>query len=141
MKFFDKPRPSYVCISDENFKIGGQLYPMLSGFIQEISPIRKFFQDKKLKCYSLDNKTGKDGRFCAICKDLPHCRPKIHLVLLLLIAKETLPAILEIDQYYAHSLEQLLEKIPAKRLKTTLINMKITYDENNRKEVEFWTAD
>ncbi len=138
---FQKPRPDYVRLNESNFQIGQQLFPMLSGFIQEVSGVRKFFQDRKLKCYSLDNKTGKDGKYCSICTDLPQCRMKIRITLLLLCRKEPLPAILEIDYYYARSLEHLLEQIPQNQLSKTKVAMKIVYDENNRKEVEFWTVD
>ena len=59
---FDEPKPVYVSIINDTFKIQNKHYQALRVLIQDMKPVRKFFDNGKLLCYSINNKTSKTGK-------------------------------------------------------------------------------
>ncbi len=138
---FHNSQPSYVSIQGDYFKIDGQIYTCLKGLIQKYSPVRKLFEEGKLKCHSTDAYQSKSGQFCTFCDKQNRCQKKIRLSLALCIGQNRRCAVLDINYLSFDNFSEIVEKIGEKKLPTTLAAMKIIYDEKERKLIEFWIAD
>ena len=137
--YFSKPTVSYVTIAGNQFKLDGEIYNMLKASIQEIKPIRKFFHDGKLKCFSFDNQRGKNGNYCAFCSDRFKCQQKVRLSLAIPRGETVVCAVLDINQYTFENLRSLMIQEGEENLSKLMTHMKISYDEEERKSIEFWT--
>ncbi len=138
---FDEPKPIYVSIVNDTFKIDEKLYQTLRVLIQDMKPVRKFFDKGKLLCYSINNKTSKTGKYCALCADRTSCKRKIRIMMLVInIHKEPVPVILEINPYSFQSLKELIKTIPADKIPETIVDMKIIYSDTQKKYIEFSTG-
>jgi len=135
---FQKSKPTFISIQGENFVIGEKKVQVIDGFIHDLQPLRKFFFTGKLLCYSYDDTTGKDGKYCAFCRNQFRCQKRIRLMILVInLEKEPQPAFLEINQFSFENFEQLISQIDPKDLPNTLLRIKIVNDHKDRKVIEF----
>ena len=138
---FQNSMLSYVSIQGDYFKIDGQVYTCLKGVVQKYSPVRKRFDDGKLKCHSADAYQSKNGHFCAFCDKQTKCQKKIRLSLALNMGKNRICAVFDINYLSFDNFNEIIETIGEKKLQKTSIAMKLIYDEKDRKLIEFWIAD
>jgi len=135
---FQKSKPTFISIQGETFVIGEKKMKAIDGFIHDLQPLRKFFFTGKLLCYSYDNTKGKDGKYCAFCRDQFRCQKRLRLMILVInVEKEPLPAFLEINQFSFENFEQLLCQIDANDLPDTQLRIQLVYNDENRKIIEF----
>lgn len=133
-----QPKISYISIQENFFKLEDELYKIIKGTIQEAKPIRKRFQDGKLTCYSYDNHRGKNGTYCAFCKDRFKCHQKIRLNLVIMKGKQHICAVLDINKPSFKYLEEIIKNIGQCNLQYTVVYMKIKYDEERKvKYIDF----
>ena len=109
-ELFQATEPLYVGVRAGTFVINDRPLEKLEVSIQHILPVRKRFTDRKLACFSLNARTGKNGRYCALCNDRYRCRQRIRLMMLVHnLDPAPIPAIQEIAFASFDALEQLLE--------------------------------
>lgn len=126
-EMFKTDQPTYVSIDHNRFVINDQTHQLLEVQIQDIIPVRKFFQDRKLACYSLNNTTGKNGQYCALCRNRYRCRRRIRLMTLMLNAgPDPLPVIIEIAPPSFDALDALLDRVDDAQLSHTLVMVRIS---------------
>lgn len=137
-ELFQKSKPSFISIRGTHFRLNNVQFPHLDILIQDMLPIRKLFIDKKLSCYSLDNTTGKNDQYCALCRQRFRCQQKLRLMTLVHnIEKKPVPAIFEIDPRSFDSLEQVIQNIGKDKLFDILMTIQVIHDEKNRTAIEF----
>ena len=65
-KLFQQTRAPFVVVRNQHLHIGDQVYEQLKVYIHEVTPVRKLFNDGRLKCYSLDCRTAKNSQLCEL---------------------------------------------------------------------------
>ncbi len=137
MNCFDDPKPSFISVRNETFIIDGQPYHAIRCMIQKAQAVRKFFQDSKLKCYSMDANTSHNGKtYCYFCDHQRLCQRKIRLSMIM-VSPEPIPVVLDINQPSFPGLRELVEKIGEEKLKNSPVDLKIIYDDQDRRLIEF----
>ncbi len=131
----DKPR--FITLRDDSFVIDGTAYDQLSVQVQDLLAVRKFFVNGKIHCYSNDNRIGKDGQFCALCRQRYKCQPRIRLMLLLFRNKQPEPAILEINRSSVPPLQALIDENGIERLYEILLHLSVIILDNGRRAIDF----
>ena len=138
LDFIDELEPQYVRVKPNRFVLDGQGVKSLQAFIEDVIPVRKLFQDKKLVCQSQDGKTGKNGVHCALCRDRYKCRRRLRLMLMIENLKERpTPAILEINPQSFDELSDAVKTIDEQDLKTTMMEMSVGNTEKGALRVLF----
>gem|GEM_PF-1164218 len=107
---FARHRAPFIIVRDCQFHIGTESYHQLTVFIHEIRPVRKFFEKRTLKCYSLNCRTGKRGQLCELCVDRHRCSRRLQLRLAYAKDRSTRPAILEVPEHSFHAVDDLLRE-------------------------------
>ncbi len=138
---FKNDAPVFVGLSGEEFTLGKTRLPNLDVSIQELKPVRKLFENKKLKCMSMDCEVGKNGRYCAICQEQFKCRRRIRIMMIVHNSRgQPSPAILEINQNSFESLKEAVEFIGENNLPNVQVIVNIDYDRNGRVFFRFTPA-
>lgn len=138
MSYFHDDTPSYAAIHKDQFKIDDRIHNAIQVMIQKIQPVRKLFKDGKLICYSMDGKLSMNKRkYCIFCKDARHCHRKLRLSLIHIHNQDMTPLVFDLNQPSFQNLQELLAQIDEESLKTTPITMKIVYDQNDKRTIEF----
>ncbi len=138
MNCFDDPKPSFISVRNETFIINGQSYQAIQCMIQKAQPVRKLFQDSKLSCYSMDAKTSHNGKtYCCFCDQKHVCQRKIRLSMIMVTSPEPIPVVLDINQPSFPGFRQLVEQIGEEKLKNSSVDLKIIYDDQDRRLIEF----
>jgi len=138
MNLFSDPQPSFVSVHAEQFTIDAKSYSQLCCLIQKAQPIRKLFQNNKLVCYSMDGKIGhKREIYCVFCDDNFHCQRKIRLSMILLDNANHRPVVLDINQKSFDAFEKLVNSIGEEQLKSSPVSLRVIYDENDQRVIEF----
>lgn len=138
LEFIDEIEPRYVGVKPNRFVLDGRGIQTVQAFIEDIIPVRKFFQDKKPLCQSQDGKTGKNGGRCALCRNRHKCRRRLRLMLMIENCGENpTPAILEINPQSFDELRQALSNIDEENLRTTLVEMSVGKTEKGTLRVLF----
>lgn len=128
----------FVAVKPNRFVIGGKGYSELEVFIEDIMPVRKFFQGKKLVCYSSDGKTGKTGKSCPLCRDRFKCRRRMRLMIMVRnIADEPVPALLEINPQSFDHLNEFLESVEKDKISSTMVRLAVGKNEQAALTVQF----
>jgi hypothetical protein len=134
MHTFHHQGPAFVSVNAEQFVIDQLRHDSLRVYIAKIQPIRKFFHDGKLNCYSMDSKVSRSGKYCAFCEDAWRCQQKLRLSMLLLDALD--PIVLDINRPSFGNLQDLADRYEDK-LDSVPVTLRITYDEDDRRVIEF----
>ena len=134
MNLFHQQQPAFVSVRAEQFVINDVTHERLRVFIIKIQPIRKFFRDGKLECYSMDAKISRSKKHCVFCDDAWRCRKKLRLSMLLLDALD--PVILDINEPSFKNMQAVVEQC-GRDLETTPVSMKIIYNEQDYRVIEF----
>ena len=108
---FARHRAPFITIRDGHFHVGPKAFTQLVVLLSEVKPVRKFFDHRILKCYSLDCRTGKDGRLCELCSDRRACSRRLQLRLAYTDHGQRHPAILELPQHSFHAFDALLRQV------------------------------
>ncbi len=138
MNYFHDDSPSYVSVCKDQFKIDQVTHNAIQVMIQKIQPVRKLFQDGKLICYSMDGKLSMNKRkYCIFCKDARNCHRKLRLSMILIHSQDLTPVVFDLNQPSFQNLQELLAAVDEETLKTTPVTMKIVYDENDKRSIEF----
>jgi len=138
MKCFDDPKPTFISVKNETFIIDGKSYHSITGIIQKAQAIRKFFQNGKLQCYSMNaHKSNNQETYCCFCDQKHLCQRKIRLSMIRITAPEPKPVVLDINRPSFPNLQLLIEKVGEEKLKTYPVNLKIIYDQEDHRMVEF----
>ena len=140
MNCFDDPIPSFISVQNETFIIDQQAYQAIQCIIQKTQPVRKLFQDRKLKCNSMDAKTSHNGKiYCCFCDHKRICQRKIRLSMIMVTSPEPIPVVLDINPPSFSGLKTLIDQIGEEKLKNSPVNLKIIYDDQDRRLIEFST--
>ena len=134
MSLFKEQQPAFVSVRNQQFVIDDLGHNQLRVFILKMQSIRKFFRKGKLECYSMDGKISRSKRYCVFCDDAWQCRKKIRVSMLLLNALD--PVVIDINEPSFENLQAVVEQC-GKDLETTPITLKIVYNEQDRRVVEF----
>lgn len=138
MKLFTEQKPGFISVQAETFVIDGQRHQALLVLIQKAQPVRKLFEQGKLKCYSMDGRVGYARKaHCVFCDDRFHCQRKIRLSMILVDNAEHQPVVLDVNHGSFATLEQLVDTIGEEQLKDTPVSLRIVYDDNDRRVIEF----
>lgn len=121
-ELFAADRAVFVRFDQDGFCVGPRRREYLQGLINDMRPVRKRFEHKHLVCWSNDGITGRNGERCTLCRDFWNCVQRVRLMLLLDgLAKEPLPAILEIGHGSFDALDQFVQSIGKEQLVTTSV--------------------
>ena len=140
MNYLQETTPLFVSIKNEKFILNSSSHDYLQCIIQKAQPVRKFFRNGKLDCYSMDAKISHSGKtYCVFCDHNYICQRKIRLSMIMINCTEPIPLILDINRPSFPGFQELVERIGEDELKSTPVNLKIAYDDNDRKFLEFST--
>ena len=137
MNYFENDAPSFVAIKGDRFAFDRHEHAILRVMIQKIQPVRKFFKNGELICYSMDGRISTHGKYCLFCDDKFRCQKKLRLSMLDTTQPEFQPIILDINQTSFNSLEEFIQKTGEDQLHCTPVTLKIIYDEHDRRSIEF----
>lgn len=137
MNYFQNDVPSFVAVKGDQFAFEGKQYPTLRVMIQKIQPVRKFFSNSELICYSMDGRISTHGKYCLFCDDKFRCQKKLRLSMLDITQPVFEPIILDINQASFKSLEEFMKQTGEDHLHSTPVTLKIIYDEQDKRSVEF----
>ncbi|MBC8426103.1 hypothetical protein H8E07_18475 [bacterium] len=137
-ELFQDAEPVYVAVRAGTLVINDLPQDKLQVSIQDILPVRKLFRDRKLACFSTNGRTGKNGRYCALCQDRYRCRQRIRLMMLVHnLDSDPTPAVLEIAPPSFDALDELLERVPRVELADTLVTVAIDRTVTNATVLQF----
>ena len=137
-QLFRQTRAPFIVVRDGQLHVNGCAHDELTIQIHEILPVRKLFRERKLKCYSLDCQTGKNGRFCELCADRRRCGRRLQLRLVYQHDRKDHPAILEIPQRSFPAFEKLLTEAGAiEKLHNALVQIIPTRTPGGHTELHF----
>ena len=86
----------------------------------------------------MDGKIGcKRKTYCVFCNDNFHCQRKIRLSMILLDKADHRPVVLDINQRSFDAFEKLVNSIGEEQLKSSPVSLRVIYDDNDRKVIEF----
>jgi hypothetical protein len=137
MNYFANDAPSFVSVKGDHFVIDGKQTATLRGMIQKIQPVRKHFRNGELTCYSMDGRISTHGKYCLFCDEKYRCQKKLRVSMLDITQPEFQPIILDINQASFESLETFIKKTGEEQLHCTPVTLKIIYDDNDRRSIEF----
>lgn len=130
-KLFSQSRAPFITVRDGRFHIGDEVYSELTVQIRDARPVRKLFAARRLKCYSLDARVGKDGQFCELCTERKACSRRLQLRLVYRIEEQDNPAILEVPTFSFRAFDRMLENIGGiDKLPDTLVQITTVRTEN-----------
>ncbi len=137
-KLFSQSRPPFIAVRDGKLRIGDDAFRELTVRIQEARPVRKLFAARRVKCYSLDARTGKDGQFCELCSQRGVCSRRLQLRLACRIGEQDHPAILEVPTFSFRAFDRMLEDIGGiDKLSCTLVRITAVRTENGWTNLDF----
>jgi len=110
-KLLQTGRAPFITVRDGQLHIGADAFAKIEVCIHEVRPVRKFFDGRRLVCYSLDCRTGKHGRFCEMCPDRQACSRRLQLRLLYNSGDREEPAILELPKHSFRAFDELLQQV------------------------------
>ncbi len=134
MNCFDQQKPTFVSIKDLSFSVGQFSSKYLHVLIQKIQPIRKYFKDRKLLCYSMDAKVSRTKKYCVFCDDSYRCRQKLRLSMIFVENLE--PAILDLNLQSFENLQQFIDHCKDD-MELKPVTLKVVYDQEDRRSIEF----
>jgi hypothetical protein len=138
MNLFDDPKIAFVTVSGDAFLVAGKTYSTLRCLLHKAQKIRKFFRHGKLACYSHDATVSHTGAYCVFCNDRFRCQRKVRLSMLLIDGPRLLPVILDVNQGSFANLQAILDQL-GDDLHRIPVNLKLVYDDNDRRCIEFTT--
>lgn len=128
----------FVAVKPNRFVIDGKGYSELEVLIEDIMPVRKFFDGRKLICYSSDGKKGKSGKHCALCRDKRRCHRRMRMMVMVQnVQDEPMPALLEINQQSFDPLKEFIESIGEKKVASTLVKLSVGKNEKEALTILF----
>lgn len=138
MNCFDQQKPTFVSVKDLSFSVGQVSSNYLHVLIKKIQPIRKYFKDRKLLCYSMDAKVSQTKKYCVFCDDAYRCQRKLRLSMILIENLE--PIVFDLN---LHSFENLQQFIDHRKddIQNTPVTLKVVYDQEDRRSIEFTPDD
>jgi len=137
VNYFANELPSFVAVRGDRFAFDGNEHATLRVMIQKIQPVRKFFKNRKLICYSMDGRISTHGKYCLFCDDKFRCQKKLRLSMLDVTQPEFQPIILDINQASFDGLQGHIQRTGEDQLHCTPVTLKIIYDEQDRRSIEF----
>ena len=135
--FFETTKPKFISIRENLFYIDGTKYSSLHVNIQDLLPVRKFFQNGKLACYAINSDTSSTGKNCSLCSDKFKCFMKVRIMMQVYkIYDELIPAALEVGKKEFQSLQIIInditkEELCKKNIKLTFLNKKLVFTPEN----------
>jgi len=138
MNCFDQQKPTFVSIKDLSFSVGQFSSKYLHVLIQKIQPIRKYFKDRKLLCYSMDAKLSQTKKYCVFCDDAYRCQRKLRLSMILTENLE--PIVLDLNLHSFENLQQFIDHCKDD-IQNTPVTLKVVYDKEDRRSIEFTPDD
>jgi hypothetical protein len=128
----------FVAVKPNRFVIDGKGYSELQVLIEDIMPVRKLFDGRKLLCYSSDGKKGKSGRHCALCRDRHKCHRRMRMMVMVQnVQDKPMPALLEINQQSFEPLKEFVESIGEKKVASTLVRLSVGKNEKEALTILF----
>ena len=112
-KLFEPERAPFVAVRDGRLHVGERAYDELAVQIHEVLPVRKRFVNRRLECYSLDCRQGRNGRLCELCAERRGCSRRLQLRLAYRDGEVERPAILEIPVYSFKAFDAFLAQVGA----------------------------
>ena len=138
MNLIDEQLPRFVRVCGDTFTINGKDHSTIQAMIQNLQPIRKLFHNATIQCYSMDAKISSSNKtYCVFCDQRYRCQRKVRLSMMMIENGEILPIILDVNENSFQNLQRLVDDIGTTQLPNTTVSMKIVYDNNDRKTIEF----
>jgi len=134
MNCFHQQQPDFVAVKADSFCIGQISYNYLHVLIQKIQPIRKYFKDGKLMCYSMDAKVSRTKKYCVFCDDIYRCQRKLRLSMILI--ENLQPAVLDLNLKSFENLQQFIDHCKDD-MELKPVTLKVVYDQEDRRSIEF----
>ena len=131
---FDQQKPTFVSVKDLSFSVGQLSYNHLHVLIQKIQPIRKYFKDRKLQCYSMDAKVSQTKKYCVFCDDAYRCQRKLRLSMIIMENLE--PAVLDLNLQSFDNLQHFIDHCKDV-IQDTPVTLKVVYDQHDKRSIEF----
>ena len=138
MNLLDDHPIAFVTVNGDNFVVAGKTYAALQCLIHKAQKIRKFFRDGKLACHSNDATVSHAGDFCVFCNHRYRCQRKVQLSMLMIDGPRLVPVILDINQNSFANLQLILDQL-GNDLHRIPVNLKLVYDDHDRRCIEFTT--
>lgn len=127
--FFEITKPKFISRRNQLFYIDGTKYSSLSVNVQDLLPVRKFFQNGKLVCYAINSETSSTGKKCTLCSDKFKCFMKVRIMMQVnKVSDQLILAALEIGKKEFQSLQIIINDIPKEEL--YIKNIKIDFQNN-----------
>ena len=137
-QLFNKKRAPFMTVRNGQLHLNDEAFNELTVQIQSAQPVRKLFAARRLKCWSMDCTTGKDGHFCEFCTERSACSLRLQLRLVCRIEEQDSPAILEVPKYSFHAFDRMLEDIGGlDKLPDTLVQISTVRAENGWTNLDF----
>lgn len=134
MNRFHQQQLAFVSVKEDSFCIAQVSYSRLHVLIQKIQPIRKYFKDGKLICYSMNAKVSKTKKYCVFCDDRYRCQQKLRISMILVENLE--PAVLDLNRQSFDNLQEFLDHCKDD-IEVTPVILKVVYDREDRRSIEF----
>lgn len=138
MNLLDDHQAAFVTVAGEAFVVAGKTRTILHCLIHKAQKIRKFFHNGKLACHSNDATVSHAGAYCVFCNDRYRCQRKVRLSMLMIDGSRLVPVILDINQGSFANLQAILDQL-GNDLHRIPVNLKLVYDDNDRRCIEFTT--
>jgi len=138
MNCFQQQQPAFVSLKGDSFCIDHVSYNQLHILIQKIQPIRKYFKNGKLICYSMDAKISRTKKYCVFCDDNYRCQRKLRLSMILIENLE--PAVLDLNIQSFENLQLFVDHCKDD-FDVTPVSLKVVYDQEHRRSIEFYSDD
>ncbi|MCK5538277.1 MAG: hypothetical protein KAI79_15730 [Bacteroidales bacterium] len=122
--FFEITKPKFISVREQKFIIDNKKYTTLTVNIQDLLPVKKFFNNGKLLCYAINSNSSSTGKNCTLCADRFKCFMKVRIMMQInSIDNDPIPAALEIGKKDFKSLQVIIDNIPQNELSTKNINI------------------
>ncbi len=126
--FFEITKPKFISIRKELFYIDGCKYSSLTVNVQDLLPVRKFFQNGKLICFAINSDTSSTEKKCSLCSDKFKCFMKVRIMMQVnKISSEPIPTALEVGKKDFKSLHDIIKNISKNELFLKNIIIKIQH--------------
>jgi hypothetical protein len=136
--FFTYEKVKFVSLRDEYFNVGNIKFKTLKIYIQDIIPVRKYFNNGKLMCYSINSNSSNKGKTCALCSERFKCFMKVRIMMNIKNHKDKIiPAAIEVGKIDFDNLQKVTKNISVEELYSRTIKITANDDKNKKNKLDF----
>lgn len=136
--FFTYEKVKFVSVKKELFSIDDKKYKTLKVQLQDIIPVRKYFNNGKLICYSINSNSSHKGKICSLCSERFKCFMKVRIMMIMRNhANENLPVAIEIGKIDFEVLQKVTKNIAVENFYSKTIKITLNDDKNQKNKLKF----